>query len=263
MTTTTSLTCDHRGPITLIGLHRPEVRNAIDAGTAQALLAACEAFDADPDQRVAILYGHGDHFCAGADLKAYAAGDALRLSEEGPGPLGPTRLALSKPLIAAIEGYAVAGGLELALWADLRVGSTSAALGVLCRRWGVPLIDGGTVRLPRLIGLSRALDLVLTGRLVYAEEAYGWGLLNRLVPAGQALDAAFELATSLAHFPQATLRADRDNARSAFDLPEQEALRAEFRRAYPALLAEGRDGASRFRDGAGRHASFDDDPGST
>jgi enoyl-CoA hydratase len=197
-----SVRVEKSGPVTTVVLHRPEVRNAVDAPTAEALAAAFRAFDADPDARVGVLYGEGGTFCAGADLKAISEGRLNRLAPDGDGPMGPSRMVLGKPVIAALSGHAVAGGLELALWCDLRVAEEDAVPGVFCRRWGVPLIDGGTVRLPRLIGLSRALDLILTGRPVSAQEALAMGLVNRVVPRGQAREAAEALAREVAAFPR-------------------------------------------------------------
>jgi enoyl-CoA hydratase len=241
------------GPITTVVLDRPEARNAVDRPTAEALADAFRAFEADADAAVAVLWGAGGAFCAGADLKAFAdEARRNRLAEDGDGPMGPTRLQLSKPVIAAIAGHAVAGGLELACWCDLRVVERSAVLGVFCRRWGVPLIDGGTARLPRLIGLSRALDLILTGRAVGAEEALAMGLANRVVEDGTAREAAEDLARALAGLPQACLRADRRSALDAWDLPLPEALRSEFRTGA-AVLGEAAAGAARFAAGAGRH----------
>jgi enoyl-CoA hydratase len=249
------------GRIYDIELHRPAVRNAVDRPTAEALVAAFRAFDDDDDASVAVFHG-GSHFCAGADLHALADDPSRvnRLQPDGDGPMGPSRALLSKPVVAAIEGHAVAGGLELALWCDLRVAADDAVLGVFCRRWGVPLIDGGTVRLPRLIGLSRALDLILTGRPVGADEALQMGLVNRVVPAGSARAAAWALAEQLAAFPQATLRADRLSAYAAFDTELPEALRAEFERGVQ-VIDVARRGAGRFAAGAGRHGRFDDASG--
>src|SRR5438128_9050503 len=203
-----SITVEKNGPVTTVILHRPEVRNAVDRDTAEVLVAAFGAFAADDESSVAVLYGEGGTFCAGADLKAIAAGRGNRTEAAGDGPMGPSRMLLAKPVIAAIAGYAVAGGLELALWCDLRVVEETAVLGVFCRRWGIPLIDGGTVRLPRLIGLARALDLILTGRPVGAAEALQIGLANRVVPRGASRAAAEELARQLADLPQACLRGD-------------------------------------------------------
>ncbi|OXM48697.1 crotonase/enoyl-CoA hydratase family protein [Amycolatopsis alba] len=249
----------HRdGPVTTITLNRPEARNAVDGPTAAALAEAFRAFDADDGAAVAVLTGSGDAFCAGADLKAVGTDRTNSLDPVRDGPMGPTRMTLSKPVIAAVRGHAVAGGLELALWCDLRVADSTAVFGVFCRRWGVPLIDGGTVRLPRLIGHSRALDLILTGRPVDADEALTIGLANRVVPDGEATAAAQALARELAAFPQACLRADRASAYGQFGLTEEEAMRAEFSRALTGggLAEEAVEGASRFSDGAGRHGSF-------
>lgn len=249
------------GSVTVVTIDRADRRNAVDGPMAEALRAAFERFEADDSQRVAVLHGAGGQFCAGADLTALADPERRhRLSADGrgPGPMGPTRLALSKPVIAAISGHAVAGGLELALWCDLRVADTSAVFGVFCRRWGVPLIDGGTVRLPRVVGHGHAMDMILTGRAVAAEEALSMGLVNRVVAAGEARHAAETLAAALADFPQACLRADRASAIRQWELGEAEALRAEGAAGYDIVAAEGRDGAARFVDGAGRHGRFDD-----
>jgi enoyl-CoA hydratase len=240
--------------IHVVTIERPEHRNAVDASTALQLAAAFREFDADPHGDVAILTGAGGHFCAGADLKAYARGDRRQVTEEGDGPMGPTRLRLSKPVIAAVEGYAVAGGCELALWCDLRVASQSAIFGIFCRRFGVPLIDLGTIRLPRLIGQSRAMDLILTGREVRAQEAFDIGLANRLVPAGQALTAAIELARQIAAFPQTCMRNDRLSAIEQWGMAEDAALRNEFERGTSTMRSgESLAGASDFAKGAGRH----------
>lgn len=243
---------EREGPITIVRIDRPAARNAVDRGTAEALADAFRAFDADAGARVAVL--HGDHgtFCAGADLKALAAGTPNRVERDGDGPMGPSRMLLSKPVIASIAGHAVAGGLELALWCDLRVAEEDAVLGVFCRRFGVPLIDGGTIRLPRLIGLSRALDLILTGRAVKAEEALSIGLVNRVVPRGEALAAAKLLAHQLAELPQAAMRADRMSAYLCHDKDLPEALLQELELGSRAL-AEAVQGAARFAAGAGRH----------
>src|SRR4051812_37057874 len=243
---------ERSGRVTTVILDRPTAKNAVDRDTAQALADAFRAFDADPEARVAVL--HGDHgtFCAGADLKAMVRGTPNRVAPDGDGPMGPSRMLLGKPVIAAIAGHAVAGGLELALWCDLRVADEDAVLGVFCRRFGVPLIDGGTVRLPRLIGLSRALDLILTGRAVHAGEALAIGLVNRVVPRGEALAAARQLAHQLAELPQAALRADRMSAYLQHDLPLPAALAQELTLGSRALV-EGFDGARRFSAGAGRH----------
>ena len=244
------------GPVTTILLCRPERRNAVDGPTAAALADAFRAFDADPDAAVAVLHGEGGVFCAGADLKAVGTESGNAVSADGDGPMGPTRMRLSKPVIAAIAGHAVAGGLELALWCDLRVAEADAVLGVFCRRWGVPLIDGGTVRLPRLIGTSRAMDLILTGRAVNAAEAERIGLVNRLVGPGESLGAAQELAASLARFPQTCLREDRLSVLEQEGLSEAAALEAELVHGQRSLH-EVADGLQRFRTGAGRHGSFD------
>jgi enoyl-CoA hydratase len=244
------------GPVTTVLLSRPERRNAVDGPTALALADAFRGFEADPDAAVAVLHGEGGVFCAGADLKAVGTESGNRVQEAGDGPMGPTRMRLSKPVIAAIAGHAVAGGLELALWCDLRVAEEDAVLGVFCRRWGVPLIDGGTVRLPRLIGASRAMDMILTGRPVGAAEAERIGLVNRVVPAGASLGAAQELAAELARFPQRCMREDRLSALEQEGLSETEALAAELEHGRRSLL-EVQAGLERFRSGAGRHGAFD------
>ena len=242
------------GPVRVVTICRPERRNAVDSATAASLLEAFAAFEADAGAAVAVLTGSGGSFCAGADLTALAEGDRRPVVEQGPGPMGPTRLALSKPVVAAIEGHAVAGGLELALWCDLRVAATDAVLGVYCRRFGVPLVDGGTVRLPRLVGQSHALDLVLTGRGVGGEEALAMGLVNRLAPPGGALEAALALAGELAAFPQACLRNDRRSLLGQWALAEEEALGAEARFGRATIdSGETAAGAARFAAGAGRH----------
>ncbi|MES3013608.1 MAG: crotonase/enoyl-CoA hydratase family protein [Pseudomonadota bacterium] len=259
----------HRdGPIWTVTLNRPGVRNAVDGETAHLLARAFRDFDADADACVAILQGAGGQFCAGADLKAVASGFAadnntasranpLDADMNADGPMGPTRLQLSKPVIAAVEGHAVAGGLELALWCDLRVAGDTATFGVYCRRFGVPLIDGGTVRLPRLIGESRALDLILTGRAVAADEALALGLANRVVPAGEALNAALELATQIAAFPQQCLRNDRASVAAQNGLPLRDALAQEFALGLRTLQSgESVSGAQRFASGIGRHGKF-------
>jgi enoyl-CoA hydratase len=244
------------GPVTSVILDRPQSRNAVDGPTAAALADAFRAFDADPEAAVAVLHGAGQTFCAGADLKAVGGPDGNRIDESGDGPMGPTRLRLSKPVIAAIAGHAVAGGLELALWCDLRVAEQDAVLGVFCRRWGVPLIDGGTVRLPRLIGLSRAMDMILTGRAVGAAEAQRIGLVNRVVPVGQSLATAQELAAELAAFPQTCLREDRLSLLEQEGLAEAEAMASELAHGHRSL-AQVQAGLERFRAGAGRHGAFD------
>jgi enoyl-CoA hydratase len=247
------------GRTAIVTIERPERRNAVDIPTAQALFDAFKAFDADPALDVAILTGRGDHFCAGADLKAVAEGErGERLTPDGEfGPMGPTRLRLSKPVIAAIEGYAVAGGLELACWADLRVAAQDAVFGVFCRRFGVPLIDLGTVRLPRLIGQSRAMDLILTGRPVDANEALQIGLANRLAPSGGALEAALALARQLSAFPQACMRNDRASALDQWSLDWDAATRREAELGLISLrTGDHRQGAQRFTGGQGRHGAF-------
>jgi len=246
---------EKQGPVTTVVLHRPDARNAVDRETADALVAAFAGFERDDEARAAVLFGEGGTFCAGADLKALAGERANRIAPDGDGPMGPSRMLLDKPVIAAVSGYAVAGGLELALWCDLRVVEEDAVLGVFCRRWGVPLIDGGTVRLPRLIGLSRALDLILTGRPVRADEALQMGLANRVVPRGQARAAAEELAREIAAFPQVCMRGDRRSAYEQFDLPLDEALQNEFRHGLRAL-ENAAEGLQRFAQGAGRHGKF-------
>ncbi len=246
-----------RSSVAVVTINRPESRNAVDAPTAAALSQAFRRFDQDGDLRVAVLAGAGGTFCAGADLKAFAAGSGNKLMEQGDAPMGPTRMLLSKPVIAAIEGFAVAGGLELALWCDLRIAAKSAVFGVFCRRFGVPLIDLGTVRLPRLIGLSRALDLILTGRAVSAGEALQIGLANRLVEDGDALAASLELAPQLAELPQTCLRSDRLSAYEQASLQWDDALRNEFRRGLEVLASgESTAGALRFSQGLGRHGDL-------
>lgn len=246
------------GSVTTIYLARRDVRNAVDRSTAEALAEAFRAFERNPNERVAVLFGEGGTFCAGADLGAVARGEGNRIDPDGDGPLGPTRMVLSKPLIAAVEGHAVAGGLELALLCDLRVASEDAVFGVFCRRFGVPLIDGGTVRLPRLIGLSRALDLILTGRAVRAEEAHAIGLANRVVRKGEALAAAQALAAEIAKFPQVTMRGDRASAYEQFSLGLDDALKNELRHGLASLASgEAVEGATRFEAGKGRHGAFE------
>ena len=251
---------EKEGPITVVAIDRfAEARNAVDPETAVLWRDAFLAFDADAGQSVAILTGRGGTFCAGYDLKVAArpsSPDAPLFDAKAPGPMGPTRHLLSKPVIAAVEGYAVAGGLELALWCDMRVASESAKFGVFCRRWGVPLVDGGTVRLPRLIGHSRALDMILTGREIGAKEALDWGLANRLVPQGEALAEAIALAQQLTRFPQTCLRSDRRSSYEQWGLDVAEALVNEAERGLPALQAEARSGAARFAEGKGRGGNF-------
>lgn len=251
-----SVRIERDGPVWTVVLDRPEVRNAVDTQHAQALLEAFESFDADPDAAVAVLWGAGGTFCAGADLRAVSEG-TMRAEPPGEGPpgMGPTRLLLDKPVIAAVEGHAVAGGLELALWCDLRVADPTATFGVFSRRWGVPLIDGGTVRLPRLVGLSHALDMILTGRAVAAGEAHRMGLVNRLAAVGEARSEAEALARQLAAFPQECLRGDRRSAHEQFGLSIEDAIGNEWRHSSRALSAEAGPGAARFVRGAGRHGS--------
>ncbi len=242
------------GPVTTVVIDRVDVRNAVDRPTAEALAAAFRVFDADGEARVGVLAGAHGTFCAGADLKGFAAGRANRVLPDGDGPMGPSRMLLSKPVIGAISGHAVAGGLELALWCDLRVADEDAVLGVFCRRWGVPLIDGGTIRLPRVVGHGRAMDLILTGRAVGAEEALAMGLVNRVVPKGTARAAAEALAQELARLPQAAMRGDRLSAYQQWDLDYEAALANELQHGMKAL-AEGMAGAARFAAGAGRHGA--------
>lgn len=247
------------GPVWTVILSRPERRNAVDGPTATELSDAFRAFEAEDSASVAVLYGEGGSFCAGADLSAVGteSGNRVVALDEGDGPMGPSRMILGKPVIAAIAGHAVAGGLELALWCDLRVAEESAVLGVFCRRWGVPLIDGGTVRLPRLIGLSRAMDLVLTGRPVTADEALQIGLVNRVVPDGQSRSAAEALALELSRFPQRCLREDRLSLIGQQGQEYAEALAGELEHGLRSL-EEVQPGLDRFRQGAGRHGSFPD-----
>ncbi|MFL5862878.1 MAG: crotonase/enoyl-CoA hydratase family protein [Solirubrobacteraceae bacterium] len=244
------------GQVTTVLLSRPQLRNAVDGPTATALADAFRAFEADGEAAVAVLHGEGGVFCAGADLQAFGTESANRVEDDGDGPMGPTRMQLSKPVIAAISGYAVAGGLELALWCDLRIAEEDAVLGVFCRRWGVPLIDGGTVRLPRLIGVSRAMDMILTGRPVAAAEAERMGLVNRVVPVGTSLVAAQELAAELAEFPQTCLREDRLSLLEQEGLAEAEALEVELAHGRRSLL-DVQPGLERFRSGVGRHGAFE------
>jgi enoyl-CoA hydratase len=247
---------ERRGAVTTVIIDRPEARNAVNRETAEALTAAFRQFESDQEAAVAVLWGAGGTFCAGADLKAIGTPAANRVTDHGDGPMGPTRMVLSKPVIAAVSGHAVAGGLELALWCDLRVVERSAVFGVYCRRWGVPLIDGGTVRLPRLIGSSRAMDLILTGRPVHAGEAERIGLANRVVPDGTARDAAEELAAALAAFPQTCLRHDRLSLLEQEGLPLAEAMNNELAHGRLSLTSpETSDGVARFVGGAGRHGS--------
>jgi len=247
---------EHEGTITIVTIDRPEVRNAVDGPTAELLADAFRAFDADDERSVAILTGAQGTFCSGADLKAVAEKRGNPVREVGDGPMGPTRMLLSKPVIASVEGHAVAGGLELALWCDMRVAASDAVFGVYCRRWGVPLIDGGTIRLPRLIGHSHALDLILTGRGVSGDEALRMGLANRIVEPGTALDAAITLANELAALPQLCLRNDRRSSYEQWGLELDDALRNEFRYGVEVLASgETLEGATRFAQGAGRHGA--------
>jgi enoyl-CoA hydratase len=257
MTDPSLVLIDKKGPIFTVIINRPEVRNAVDRPTAEALCEAFRTFEADPEARVAVLTGAGGFFCAGADLKAISEGRANRMEEEGDGPMGPSRMFLTKPVIAAVAGYAVAGGLELALWCDLRVMERDAVFGVFCRRWGVPLIDGGTIRLPRLVGMSRAMDMILTGRPVGAEEALSMGLANRVVETGQARQEAEKLAEEIAAFPQRCMLSDRQSAYEQRELSVHAAFRNEFRLGLSTIISgETVKGATRFKRGAGRHGSF-------
>lgn len=245
------------GPVATVIISRPEVRNAVDRTTAAALAQAFRDFDSDDSARVAVLWGDGGNFCSGADLKAIGSGNGNRVAADGDGPMGPTRMLLSKPVIAAVAGHAVAGGLELAVWCDLRVAEKDAIFGVYCRRWGVPLVDGGTVRLTRLIGLSRALDMILTGRGVGADEAAEMGLANRVVETGKAREAAESLAHDISEFPQLCMRNDRLSAHMQFNMDIEQALLNETRLGLETLSSgETLEGASRFISGEGRHGRF-------
>lgn len=250
---------EKRGPVAIVTIDRAEVRNCVDGPTAALLATAFRDFEADDEAAVAVLTGAGGYFCAGADLKAVGEGRGNRVDQRGDGPMGPSRMMLSKPVLAAVEGFAVAGGLELALWCDLRIAARDAVFGVYCRRWGVPLIDGGTIRLPRLIGQSHAMDMILTGRGVSGEEAQAMGLANRLVEPGQALDVAIELANRLAAFPQRCMRSDRGSALEQWGLDLDQALRNETRLGLEVIRSgETLEGARRFAQGSGRHGSFDE-----
>ena len=251
-----SIRVDTRDRITTVTLARPERRNAVDGPMAAELARAFSDFDNDDHADVAVLYGEGGNFCAGADLKAVGTASQNTVAVDGDGPMGPTRMALSKPVIAAIEGFAVAGGLELAIWCDLRVVASDATFGVFCRRWGVPLIDGGTVRLPRLIGESRAMDMILTGRAVDAAEALDFGLANRVVEAGTTLQAAKQLARDLVGFPQTCMRNDRLSVTQQFGQTETAAMGYEIGVGMESLAVDGTGGAARFAGGAGRHGTF-------
>jgi len=253
---------EKKGPVTVVTINRPELRNAVDRPTAEALARAFRDFEADEEARAAVLTGTGGFFCAGADLKAMDEGRPNRLDEKGDGPMGPTRMGLQKPVIASVAGHAVAGGLELALWCDMRVVEEDAVFGVFCRRWGVPLMDGGTVRLARLVGLSHALDMILTGRPVEAEEALRMGLANRVVPKGTSLAASVALAEEIARFPQHCLLSDRRSAYEQWDLPFLEAMKNEFRLGLATIqTGETLEGAGRFARGAGRHGVFGEPEG--
>ncbi len=251
-----SVRIEKSGPVFTVILHRPARRNAVDRETAEALADAFRTFEGDDEAKVAVLFGDGGTFCAGADLVAVANGAGNRLEASGDGPMGPTRMAFSKPVIAAVSGHAVAGGLELALLCDLRVVERDAIMGVFCRRFGVPLIDGGTARLPRVVGLSRALDLIMTGRPVDAEEALRIGLADRVVERGEARAAAEKLASEIAAFPNACMLADRASTYAGLELLIADAIAQEFDRGVEMVAREGVDGATRFRDGAGRGGSF-------
>jgi len=251
-----SIRVERDGLVTTVVLDRPERRNAVDGPMAAELADAFRRFDADPHAAVAVLYGDGGHFCAGADLKAIGTDRSNRVDPDGDGPMGPTRMRLSKPVIAAVEGFAVAGGLELAAWCDLRVAAEDAVFGVFCRRWGVPLVDGGTVRLPRLIGTSRALDMILTGRPVPAAEALDIGLANRVVPPGTAREAAEQLAREMSAFPQTCLRNDRASVHHQHGQSEIEAMHFELGVGLESLASDAQTGAARFAGGAGRHGEF-------
>lgn len=245
------------GAVAIVTINRPDARNAVDRMTADALADAFRRFDADNATSVAILTGKGGYFCAGADLKAVSTNRGNRVTETGDGPLGCTRMLLGKPVIAAVEGYAVAGGLELALWCDMRVAARDAVFGVFCRRWGVPLVDGGTIRLPRLIGMSNAMDMILTGRGVSGEEALRMGLVNRMTEQGGAFAGARELANQIAAFPQRCVRSDRMSAYEAWTMPLEEALVNEYSHGIATINSgETREGASRFAGGEGRHGKF-------
>jgi enoyl-CoA hydratase len=253
-----SVRVERKEQVTVVTIDRPEVRNAVDPETAGELRAAFEAFASDESSSVAVFTGAGGAFCAGYDLKAVASGDGADVEDLSAGPMGPTRMILDKPVIAAVEGYAVAGGLELALWCDLRVAAEDATFGVFNRRFGVPLIDGGTVRLPRIVGHARALDMILTGRAVDAREALSWGLVDRLVAPGTALDVALEMAGEIAAFPQTTMRSDRVSTIEQWGLPLEDALRNEAELGLRSMASgEAQAGASRFAEGTGRHGSFD------
>ena len=256
MTSPEPVRVERSGPVTTVVLDRPARRNAVDGPTAALLAEAFREFDADPTSEVAVLWGAGGTFCSGADLTAIGTERTNRVERDGDGPMGPTRMRLDKPVIAAVEGFAVAGGLELALWCDLRVVAADATFGVFCRRWGVPLVDGGTVRLPRLVGRGVAMDLVLTGRPVDADEALRIGLASRVVPAGSTRQAAEELALSLTRFPATTMRRDRLSLLDQEGLSEEVAMAAELEHGLVSLASDTLEGAARFTEGAGRHGQF-------
>ena len=244
------------GTTLVVAINRPEVRNAVNGAVATALADVFRQFEDNDDAKVAVLAGEGGTFCAGADLRAIGTPESNRVTSDGDGPMGPTRMTLSKPVIAAIDGYAVAGGLELALWCDLRVMEEDATLGVFCRRWGVPLIDGGTVRLPRIIGVGRALDLILTGRAVGSTEALAMGLVTRVVERGHARAAALDLAEEIAAFPEVCMREDRLSMYEGIGLPEADAIAIELTHGMTSLRADMREHVGRFMSGEGRHGSF-------
>ena len=256
MTSPEPVRVEKNGPVTTVVIDRPDRRNAVDGPTAALLADAFRQFDADESAEVAVLWGAGGTFCAGADLTAVGTEAMNRVERDGDGPMGPTRMRLGKPVVAAVEGYAVAGGLELALWCDLRVVATDATFGVFCRRWGVPLVDGGTVRLPRVVGRGVAMDLVLTGRPVDADEALRIGLASRVVPPGTARQAAEELALSLTRFPRTTMRQDRLSLLEQDGLTEEAALANELEHGLVSLAADAAEGAARFTSGAGRHGEL-------
>ncbi|AHH21580.1 enoyl-CoA hydratase/isomerase family protein [Nocardia nova SH22a] len=250
-----SVRIERTGPVFTVVLDRPQARNAVDGPTARALADAFRTFEAEDEAAVAVLWGAGGTFCAGADLKSLGTADSNRAEPDGDGPMGPTRMTLSKPVIAAVSGYAVAGGLELALWCDLRIAEQDSTFGVFCRRWGVPLIDGGTVRLPRIVGAGRAMDMILTGRAVAAPEALQMGLVTQVVAPGESRAAAERLAAELAALPQTCLRSDRMSALEQWGLDEAEAMAGEFGHGIAALTDGALEGAQRFAGGAGRHGS--------
>ncbi|MEV5651209.1 crotonase/enoyl-CoA hydratase family protein [Nocardia sp. NPDC052254] len=250
-----SVRIERTGPVFTVVLDRPQARNAVDGPTARALADAFRTFEAEDEAAVAVLWGAGGTFCAGADLKSLGTPESNRAEADGDGPMGPTRMTLSKPVIAAISGYAVAGGLELALWCDLRIAEQDSTFGVFCRRWGVPLIDGGTVRLPRIVGAGRAMDMILTGRAVAAPEALQMGLVSQVVGPGEARATAERLAAELAALPQTCLRSDRMSALEQWGLDEADAMAGEFRHGITALTDGALEGAQRFAGGAGRHGT--------